>query len=31
VTMNQHVGNSLRAYAMGGCLLLGLPAEEFLI
>jgi alkylation response protein AidB-like acyl-CoA dehydrogenase len=30
VTMNQHVGNSLRAYAMGGSLLLGLPAEEFL-
>jgi indole-3-acetate monooxygenase len=31
VTMNQHVINSLRAYAMGGRILLGLPAEELLL
>lgn len=31
VTMNQHVGNSLRSYAMAGRILLGLPAEEFLL
>jgi alkylation response protein AidB-like acyl-CoA dehydrogenase len=31
VTMNQHVVNSLRAYAMGGRLLLGLPVAELLV
>jgi alkylation response protein AidB-like acyl-CoA dehydrogenase len=31
VTMNQHVVNSLRVYATGGRLLLGLPAEELLL
>ena len=31
VTMNQHVINSLRAYAMGGRLLLGLPVAELLL
>lgn len=31
VTMNQHVMNSLRSYAMGGRLLLGLPPEQILL
>ena len=31
VTMNQHVINSLRAYTMGGRLLLGLPVAELLL
>jgi|SRR5215813_10460909 len=31
LTMNQHVVNSLRVYATGGRLLLGLPAEELLL
>jgi len=31
VTMNQHVGDSLHAYAMGGRLLLGLPVTELLL
>jgi alkylation response protein AidB-like acyl-CoA dehydrogenase len=31
VTMNQHVVNSLRVYATGGRLLLGLPVEELLL
>ncbi len=31
VTMNQHVVNSLRVYATGGRLLLGLPTEELLL
>jgi alkylation response protein AidB-like acyl-CoA dehydrogenase len=31
VTMNQHVMNSLRSYAMGGRLLLGLPPEFILL
>ncbi len=31
LTMNQHVLNSLRAYGMGGRLLLGLPPENLLL
>lgn len=31
VTMNQHVMNSLRSYAMGGRMLLGLPPEQILL
>jgi len=31
VTMNQHVVNSLRSYAMGGRILFGLPAEQLLL
>ncbi|HKA54097.1 MAG TPA: acyl-CoA dehydrogenase family protein [Candidatus Binatia bacterium] len=31
VTMNQHVVNSLRCYATGGRLLLGLPTEDLLL
>jgi hypothetical protein len=31
VTMNQHVMNSLRSYAMGGRVLLGLPPELILL
>jgi indole-3-acetate monooxygenase len=30
-TMNQHVVNSLRSYAMGGRILFGLPAEQLLL